>query len=240
MAARFSRISAAGLLLATTIAFEGCTPLHLAWERQRTFGTEPARVVDVQNSIVVRWLDSSDAHATFVAQVRAASTYERETSENLRRLTIRGESWTIDGVLIGLVALCSVPSGEGDYGSAFLALLGVVGGIVGITLAVDVVSFLLSVPPAIRAGIFESGADGPRRPQTYVIESFYPCESLTLTDPATGASLDLVTIQATGAVIDAATLRAVGFRSAEVVATSGDLRARVALPPDFARSLSGR
>lgn len=236
MAPRFSRVSAVGVILATTLALQGCAPIHLAWERDINFGSEPARVVAQKDTISIRWVDSSESHARFTAQVLTASTYEREVCvTNRQRLTIHGESWTVGALLVFVLILSSGESPQS--GDGLTALLAFLGGTLGIGLAADVIWFLLSVPPALREGIVESAKDDGPRTLTFTLEAVHPCASLTITDPITGASLEMLTISESGAVIDAATLRAVGFRSAELEFSTGDLRARADLPADFARSL---
>ena len=241
MTARFSRVSAVGVILATTFAFEGCAPFHLAWERERTFGVEPARLVAEQNTIVVQWIEGSDTHARFVAHALTIWTYERDMCGNRRRLVIHGESWTVTSLLLFLAILgAGGPAGDGtanSSGEALVSFLAFASGIVGLCIATEILWFLLSVPPAIREGIVDSAADGTPGTLTYTIEEVHACGSLTLADPMTGARLDLVTVEDSGAVIDAATLRAVGFRSARLEVSSGSFHALVPLPRKFARSL---
>ena len=242
MAGRFSRISAVGLILAGTVALEGCAPLHLAWERAAEFDSMPARLAGEESALRIRWTESSKTEARLAAHVVVTRHYERVVHASPpRRLVVHGESWTVAS-LLGVFVLVGIGQAAqgGSYDGAGPAILSVLGGMVGIGVAADVVCFLLSVPPALREGVTEALEDDPPRTVAYTLDQVLPCPRLSLSDPATGARVDFDTLPESGLPLRAETLRAVGFRSAELEFSSGDLRARMTLPADFARSLEGR
>lgn len=257
MAARFSRLSAVGLILALTLAFEGCAaPLHLAWKRGSEFDSKPSRIVGTSTTLSIRCTAVSDTRALLAAEIVTATHYEREvSSRHDRHLGFGGFPWTIallswllgEGASVGQadhVASTAADPGAEGMADGGITLVAVITAFIvtcsGIGICVDIVWLLLSIPPVIREGLSDDENEDRTRVLTYALSRARSCNSLTLSDSATGASIELGWIPASGASLDAATLRTAGFRSAELEACSGDLRARVVLPEDFARSLEGR
>lgn len=256
MASRFSRASAVGLILALALVFQGCAaPLHLAWEKDSKFDARPSRVVGETKNLSVRCSSVSETRALLAAEFVSATHYEREvTSRHGRHVAFRGYPWTLAIIswifVYGAsdsqaeqVADTSADSVAPDDGSGGLLLLTFLSAFVvtfsGAGVCADIVWLLLSIPPVIREGIVDDPGEDSTRVLTYSLERVSPCISLTLSDPATGASLKLNWIPQSGATLDAGTLRDAGFRSAELEASSAGLRARVTLPADFARTLEG-